>query len=119
MEELFGSDGIEIKIPDQIPCIPFIQTFPYLRQGHTMAQVLYDQDLVNAENIKYHLDFEPDMVMNRAETLAGEGKLLELLDVWYMRWAGMPDVNIDPNSIHRFVEKDYLQEDAYGKHNNS
>ena len=109
------NDAIEMKIPDQIPCIPYVQTFPYLRQGHTMAQVLYDQDLANEDNMKYHLDFEPDLAINCADVMAGEGKLLEMLDVQFLRWAGMPGVNIDKNSIHQFIEKDYLQEDEYGK----
>ena len=106
-------DAIAVKEPDRIPFIPQAQTFPYVRQGHTMAQVLYDIDLALDDNIKYHLDFEPDMGRSVNEVMAGEGPMLEKMGVKFLRWAGQPGVNIDENSIHQFIEKEYLEEDEY------
>ena len=108
-------DAIALKVPDQVPCIPMTETFPYLRRGHTMAQVLYDAKLATEDNLKYHLDFEPDLAMGCREMIAGEGPMMEKLGMKTLCWAGMPGNRIHENSVHQFIEKEYLEEDEYPK----
>ena len=108
------NNAIALKKTDRIPCIPFVATFPFLRQGHTMAQVLYDYDLAAEDNLKYHNDFEPDMAFDVANTMAGEGPILDILQPEYLRWSGSKyDTAIPDNSIHQFIEKAYLEDDEY------
>ena len=109
------NDAIALKTPDRVPCVPMVETFPYLRQGHTMAQVLYDANIATADNLKYHLDYEPDLAMGCREVIAGEGPMMEMLDMKTLCWAGMPGNRIGDNSIHQFIEKEYLEEDEYDK----
>ena len=63
--------------PDRVPIMPLAQTYPILRQGHTMAQVLYDMELAKADFDKYFLDYEPDMARDWAEIFAGMGPIFE------------------------------------------
>lgn len=107
------NDAIALKTPDRVPCVPMTETFPYLRQGHTMAQVLYDATLATQDNLKYHLDFEPDLAMGCREMIAGEGPMMEKLGMKTLCWAGMPGSRIHENSVHQFIEKEYLEEDEY------
>lgn len=107
--------AIALEKIDRVPCVPMTETFPYLRQGHTMAQILYDANIATVDNLKYHLDFEPDLAMGCREMIAGEGPMMEKLGMKTLCWAGMPGNRIDENSVHQFIEKEYLEEDEYDK----
>lgn len=105
--------AVALEKTDRVPCIPLIQTFPYLRRGHTMAQALYDADLAGEDNLQYHLDFQPDMAVDYMATMAGEGPMLEKLSPTFLRWAGQPGSGVDENSIHQFIERTYLEDEEY------
>ena len=106
-------DAVALKKTDMIPCIPNAFTFQYLRQGHTVAQALYDFDLAAKDNLKYHMDFQPDMAFDLSGVMAGEGPMLNRLQPKHLRWAGMPNCQIDENSMHQFIEKAYLEDGEY------
>lgn len=99
--------------PDRVPIMPLAQTYPILRQGHTMAQVLYDMEIAKADFDKYFLDYEPDMARDWAEIFAGMGPIFEKAGLKWLKWAGQPGVEIDKNSIHQYIEKEYMTENEY------
>lgn len=106
-------DALALKEPDRIPCMPFAQTFPYLRMGYTMAEVMYDTKKAQKAVRKFLTDFEPDMCMHYGAVFAGQGPMLEKLGINWLQWAGRPGTNIDKNSIHQYIEKAYLKDEEY------
>ena len=103
--------------PDRVPLIPNALTYPILHQGHTVAQALYDIKLASDDFDKYLLEYEPDMANDWDGLFAGQGPIFEKAGLKWLRWAGEPGVDIDPNSIHQYIEKAYMEEDEYDELN--
>ena len=111
------NDAIALTEPDTVPFIPIVQCFPYLQAGYTMADILYDTELVKArESLFRYLDgYEPDAMMGHSYVNMGQGPINELGQPKTTRWAGMPGDVIDVNSIHQFIEFPVLEEDDFDR----
>ena len=107
------NDAIALKEPDRVPCIPQAQTYPYLRAGFTMAEIMYDTEKAKDSIRKYLREYEPDMGLGYGAVFAGQGPIMEKAGIKWLQWAGQPGSNIDKNSIHQYIEKAYLEEDEY------
>ena len=111
------NDAIALTEPDTVPFIPIVQCFPYLQAGYTMADILYDTELVKArESVLKYLDgYEPDAMMGHSYVNMGQGPIMELGQPKTTRWAGMPGGLIDENSIHQFIEFPVLEDDQFDR----
>ncbi|MDO4274175.1 MAG: uroporphyrinogen decarboxylase family protein [Eubacteriales bacterium] len=106
-------DAIAMKKTDRVPCMPFIQTYPFIHNGHSMAEVMYDADKAAEDLKKYLVEYEPDMAIHFGSMFCGQGAMLEKLGINWLQWAGRPGCNVDKNSIHQFIEKPYLEDGEY------
>ncbi|MGI6215994.1 MAG: uroporphyrinogen decarboxylase family protein [Coriobacteriales bacterium] len=106
-------DAIELKEPDTVPYMPIGQCYPYINNGYTMADILYDEDTSKALEslLKFAKDTDADVVMGQDYIYIGQGKILEMTDPKSIMWAGMPNSTIDKNSIHQFIEFPVLLDD--------
>lgn len=105
--------AIRMEIPDRVPCIPNVQTFPYLNAGYSMAEIMYDTEKAKTALRKFLMEFEPDLAPTYPTVRAGQGPILEKMGVKIIQWAGEPGCNVDPKSIFQFIEKPYLEDDEY------
>ncbi|MBQ9003972.1 MAG: hypothetical protein IJ087_19175 [Eggerthellaceae bacterium] len=99
--------------PDRVPCIPFAQTYPIIHSGHTVAEAMYDASLASDAFIKYTLEYEPDMGNTFGSMFAGLGPMFDKLGLNWLRWAGMPGDIVAENSIHQYIETEYMEDDEY------
>lgn len=106
-------DAISLKEPDCVPCMPFVQTYPFLHAGYSMADVLYDAGKAKIAIKKYTQEYQPDMAFGYRSVFAGAGPIMETLGINWLQWAGRPGSHVDKNSVHQYIEKPYLQDDEY------
>lgn len=99
--------------PDRVPCIPYAQTYPVIHAGHTMAEAMYDMDMASKAYIDYTVEYEPDMANTFGSQFSGLGPMFDKLGLNWFRWAGMPGDVIPENSIHQYIETEYMEEDEY------
>ena len=107
------NDALALKEPDRVPCLPMYSAFPYIFAGYSMADILYDSAKARNSIRKYLRHFEPDMSLGYQTSFAGEGFLLEKLAPTWLEWAGRPGSRIDKNSIHQYIEHEYLEDEEY------
>ena len=108
-------DAIALQEPDCIPVMPNVQCFPYFHAGYTMADILYDTDMVKAKDalFRYLDEFQPDAVFGHSYVNIGQGPIMELAAPKTMRWAGMPGQLVEDDSIHQFIEFPILEDDEF------
>lgn len=110
------NDAISLKEPDRVPIVPFAQTYPVLHGGHTMAEALYDANAAKEGIRKYLLEYEPDMGLGYGNIFAGQGPIMDKIGIQYLQWAGQKGSIVQDNSIHQYVEKEYLPEDEFAEY---
>ena len=106
-------DVLALREPDRVPCAPMHTTYPFLFSGYTMADILYDTRKAKDSIRKYLNHFQPDAAYSYGTVFAGMGPLFERLGVKWQQWAGQPGSNIDKNSMHQYLEDQYLAHDEY------
>ncbi|MBQ6468577.1 MAG: hypothetical protein IJJ50_00805 [Lachnospiraceae bacterium] len=108
-------DAIALQEPDFIPVMPNVQCFPYFHAGYTMADILYDTDMVKAKDaiFRYLDEFQPDALFGHSYVNIGQGPIMELGAPKTMRWAGMPGQIVEDDSIHQFIEFPILEDDEF------
>ena len=101
------------KKPDRVPLMPFARAYPYVRQGHTMAQAMNDAALAAEDMKRFVLDFEPDLVIPYTASLAGAGPAMEEAGIDYLEWPGHTDGPLKENGITQMIEHPTMDEDDY------
>lgn len=104
-------DAIELKEPDRVPIAPPLQSYPVFNAGYTMKDVLYDYDKGAESFKKFATQYEPDAMMGHVWLHMGAGPILELMKPKSCMWAGQPNVPINDDSIHQFIEFPVLSEE--------
>lgn len=107
------NDAIALKEPDRVPIVPYAQCYPVLHIGHTMAEALYDTSVAKEAIRKYLLEYEPDMGFTYKNIFAGQGPIMDKIGIQYFQWAGQEGSVVQENSIHQYIEKDYLPEEEF------
>jgi hypothetical protein len=103
--------AIALGIPDRVPCIPPLQTYPMIHAGYTVAECIYDVDKGIDAFLKYMREYEPDQAPGLQFNNLGMGKVMELQASKTTTWAGAPDGKLDKNSVHQFIEFPVLLEE--------
>ena len=102
-------DAVELRVPDRVPFMPFINFFHAKYGGITCEEAMYDYDKLAAAARKTIMDFEPD-TYNNPFVLLALGPILEGLDCKYLRW---PGGGLSPHRSYQFVEQEYVKAEEY------
>lgn len=100
--------AIKMEIPDRVPVhIPAGSIVAY-NAGYTLEEVLYDYTKIKPAWIKFLKDYDIDS--NDGPGLFS-GKAYEILDYKVNKWPGhgLPS----SQSLHQFIEKEYMKADEY------
>jgi uroporphyrinogen-III decarboxylase len=102
-------DVVELKAPDRVPFVIFINFFHAKYGGITCEEAMYDYDKLAVAAKKTILDLEPDMY-NNLFALVALGPILEILDCKYLKW---PGGGLPSHRPYQFVEKEYVKAAEY------
>jgi hypothetical protein len=100
--------AVKMEIPDRVPVHIAGQSMIAYNAGLTLKDVLYDHEKIKPAFIKFLEDYDQDSADGPAFF---SGRAYELLDYKVFKWPGhgLPD----SQSMHQFIEKEYMQDDEY------
>ena len=104
------NDTIEMKATDRVPCIPFIQAYPYFRYGATWKDSMYNPDAAADAFVKYYDEYEPDAML---APMMFSGKANEIAESKMIDWPGRPGTGVPDESTYQFIEIEFMHEDEY------
>jgi uroporphyrinogen-III decarboxylase len=102
-------DAVQLRVPDRVPFMPFVNFFHAKYGGITCQEAMYDYDKLAMAAKKTIMDFEPDMY-NNPFVLVALGHILEGLDCKYLRW---PGGGLPLHQSYQFVEQEYIRVEEY------
>ena len=105
------NDAIALKEPDKMPVIPMPGTIPYYldREGVTAKDGWYDYEPAIQAQLRYHLEFQPDVQMARFIS----GRANELAGTKLIDWPGKPGAVLSLNSSHQVIEHEFMTDEEY------
>ena len=97
-----------MEIPDRVPVHLAAGSIVAYNAGLTLQDVLYDHEKIKPAWIKFLQDYDQDSADGPGFF---SGKAYEILDYKVNRWPGhgLPS----SQTMHQFVEKEYMQPDEY------
>jgi uroporphyrinogen-III decarboxylase len=104
-------DAIQIKVPDQVPMLLFLNHYPARHVGGMILQeAYYDIDKWLDVNEKVILEFTPDLYVPPGNTVMAGGPVFEALDHRQIKWPGH---GVPLDAPFQFVEGEYMKADEY------
>lgn len=102
-------DAIQMKkTPDRVPIVLLPSMFPFLNDGITPYDAMYDYDKCVSAFRKFILEFDPDMHIGAAQ--AGPGKFFEMVDYKLYAWPGH---GVAKEHCYQMLENEYMTPDEY------
>ncbi len=105
------ADVIQLKVPDRVPVVPSFGMFPYLDNGLTCEEAVFDYQKADAAVMKTLAEFKPDMFLGSG--YAFPAPLFEELGYRQLRWPGR---EIPSHYVYQFVEDEYITADKFYDH---
>jgi len=105
------ADVIQLKIPDRVPIVPSFGMFPYLDNGLTCEEAVFDYEKAHQAAMKTLEEFEPDMFLGSG--YAFPAPLFEALGYKQLRWPGR---EIPAHYVYQFVEDEYVKAEEFYDH---
>jgi hypothetical protein len=105
------ADVIQLKVPDRVPVVPSFGMFPYLDNGLTCEEAVFDYQKADAAVMKTLAEFKPDMFLGSG--YAFPAPLFEKLGYRQLRWPGR---EIPSHYVYQFVEEEYITADKFYDH---
>ena len=102
-------DAVQLKVPDRVPFMSFVNFFHAKYGGITCEEAMYDYDKLAMAAKKTIMDFDLDMY-NNPFPLVALGSILETLDCKFLAW---PGGTLSPNFSYQFVENEYMKAEEY------
>jgi hypothetical protein len=102
------ADVIRLKVPDRVPVVPSFGMFPFLDNGLTCKEAVFDYEKAHRAAMKTLEEFQPDMFLGSA--YAFPAPLFEALDYKQIRWPGR---EIPDHYVYQFVEKEYADAEEF------
>ncbi len=102
------ADVIQLKVPDRVPVVPSFGMFPYLDNGLTCGEAVFDYEKADAAVMKTLQEFKPDMFLGSG--YAFPAPLFEKLGYKQLRWPGR---EIPSHYVYQFVEDEYIKADEF------
>jgi hypothetical protein len=104
------ADVVELKIPDRVPLVPTLGTFPISYCGHTAEDGLFDSAKTVADFKKVLLEFQPDISESPSFC---QGTFYEALNY---RPLSLPGRSIPSNINFQFIESEYVRAEEFYDH---
>jgi hypothetical protein len=102
-------DAIQMKkLPDRVPVTIFPSMFPWINEGMTVQEAMYDYGKCAEAFQNFVLEFEPDV--HWGAYAPGPGKLYEILDYKLYSWPGH---GVAPEHSYQCNEGEYMMADEY------
>ena len=105
------ADVIQLKVPDRVPVVPSFGMFPYLDNGLTCEEAVFDYQKADRAAMKTLEEFEPDMFLGSA--YAFPAAMFEKMGYRQLRWPGR---EIPAHFVYQFVEKEYIEAEELYDH---
>ena len=105
------ADVIQLKVPDRVPVVPSFGMFPYLDNGLTCEEAVFNYEKADAAVMKTLEEFKPDMFLGSG--YAFPAPLFETLGYKQLRWPGR---EIPSHYVYQFVEDEYIKADEFYDH---
>jgi uroporphyrinogen-III decarboxylase len=105
--------AVALQESDRVPINSVNQCYPILEAGHTVAEAVYDFNIVTESYLRFAKKYDADAIFGHAYLHGGMGPIFELIEPKTVRWAGMPGNIIDKNSIHQFIEFPLIEESEF------
>jgi len=102
------ADVIELRVPDRVPVVPSFGMFPYLDQGLTCQEAVFDYEKAHQAAMKTLEEFEPDLFLGSG--YAFPAPMFEALGYRQLRWPGR---EIPAHYVYQFVEKEYVRAEEF------
>jgi len=99
---------IQLQVPDRVPVVPSFGMFPYLDQGLTCQEAVFDYEKAHQAAMKTLEEFKPDMFLGSA--YAFPAPMFEALGYRQLRWPGR---EIPAHYVYQFVEKEYVRAEEF------
>jgi uroporphyrinogen-III decarboxylase len=101
--------AVKLEEPDRVPVQIPGGSYPAYYDGTTLRALMYDYAALKQAWLKFINDFDMDLYDSPA--LIFSGKVYEILDYKLYQWPGhgLPA----DNSMHQFIEAEYMQADEY------
>ena len=105
------ADVIQLKKPDRVPVVPSFGMFPFLDNGLTCEEAVFDYEKADAAVMKTLDAFKPDMFLG--SSYAFPAPLFEALGYRQLRWPGR---EIPAHYVYQFVEDEYIKAEEFYDH---
>lgn len=105
------ADVIQLKVPDRVPVVPSFGMFPYLDNGLTCEEAVFDSEKAHQAAMKTLEAFKPDMFGGSG--YAASAPLFEALGYKQLRWPGR---DIPAHYVYQFVEDEYVKPEEFYDH---
>jgi uroporphyrinogen-III decarboxylase len=102
-------DAVQLKVPDRVPFMSFLNFFPAKYGGITCEEAMYDYEKLAMAAKKTIVDFDLDMYNNPFPLMA-LGPILEALDCKFLAW---PGGTLSPHHSYQFLENAYVTAEEY------
>ncbi len=102
------SDAIALREPSRVPNGIRVNTFPYHAYGVTIREAMTEYQKAVDAYIRYHREFQPDVGSGFATQYSA--KVLELMGVKVLRWAGN---GLGDNAPMQFIEYPTIEDGEY------
>lgn len=103
-------DVVALKKPDRVPAYFLNGEYALAYGGCRPADRFYDQQKAAEAVYKFHQDFD---CIYSAIGMPSSGKALDLLGFQLARWPGSRSTPYPENMQFQYVEKEYMQDEAY------
>ena len=105
------ADVIQLKTPDRVPVVPSFGMFPFLDNGLTSEEAVFDYEKADRAAMKTLEELKPDMFLGSG--YAFPAPLFEALGYRQLKWPGR---EIPPHYVYQFVEDEYIKAEEFYDH---
>jgi hypothetical protein len=102
--------AVQLKTPDKIPMLLFLNYYPARHVGMTLEDAHYKLEPWLAANEEVILEYEPDLYVPPFGVVMTGGLVNEALDHRQIQWAGH---GVHENAPFQFVEGEYMKAEEY------
>ena len=98
-------------IPDKVPNVLLLGTYPLFKAGITMAESMIDHEATCKAMLEFY-EKHPTLDTGMVSNFTPAAKVLEYLDAKNARWPGDPK-GLDVNNTYQFIEYPTLEDGEY------
>jgi len=101
-------DVVKLRKPERVPISISTGFYPFVYNGYTCRDPMYDYEKLGKAMMKFHADFMPDVMAPSA--LYGPGRAFDIMDYKLYRWPGH---GVPENTPYQCAEAEFMKADEY------